>query len=225
MNGHPIGRTDRGYRHVSVSAFGSHPTTPWDPPIQSIWHDNSSHDNSEGHSNEDTSITSPHQPNPALSSAMSSSESHSPTRGITGRDALAPMQGLFALTPPQSARSGDQAADYRTSFAGEPLFDFQMLQTPGETTVRQRNVSEFGQTLRTGPDVVSTFLLSEVFVNASSLLLSYTEVMQQEMGLQRLYLSTLNEKSRLRSWIRVRLQAVVTVQNPRRCQEHSQIAF
>ncbi|KAK1920786.1 hypothetical protein DB88DRAFT_543025 [Papiliotrema laurentii] len=155
--GAPISRDDPGYRHASLSAFGSHPSTP----AHSLSQDNSS---SQGDPAEDAKSglnpvsTSFFPGSTSLTAAppwglSASRGAMSPPRINVQRanELIRPLQDFFRLSPPSTAGLSDSGRSgvrhSQRSFPGKPLVDMRISE--GVTLDRKgKGVGEFGEPLR-----------------------------------------------------------------------------
>ncbi|OCF34109.1 hypothetical protein I316_04057 [Kwoniella heveanensis BCC8398] len=167
-SGDPIPRDSEGYRHASVSAFGSHPATPT-RPARSIEHEHSSvslqspRDGSNDHNND--------SPVRLISPFSTPSRYDSPRTDETlpATAARVRMSYLFSPTPePRRSEDtggsgggndsrdsrGDDARENRRSYSGQPLVD-ESLRSP------HRGIGEFGEPLRR-PALLSPTLVPSV---------------------------------------------------------------
>ena len=184
-SGAPIRRTHQDYRHAALSVFGSMPSTPSRTPLQSPSQvqaqamSRTNTDQSHDHLRAGPLISpvSPSFSTPQGTSALpwspfipipnserrageSSQGAHDGDGGGRGedRDQLGPMRGLFVISPPPSAESpGGSSVDdththHRPSFVGQPLVDVRLSSGYPEA---RREVGEFGEPLRPGPENVS----------------------------------------------------------------------
>ncbi|WVQ62827.1 uncharacterized protein L199_000976 [Kwoniella botswanensis] len=130
--GIPIPRDTEEYRHVSVSAFGSHPSTPTRPGRFS------QHDSSQTH----RGIS----PVRLVSPGVSPSKTTKP-RPISGiGSTFHSIRNLFSSTPTPSPDVRDQGSsnkDKRRSYVGQSLVDDRLKKV-------NRSMGEFGEPLRQG---------------------------------------------------------------------------
>ncbi|WWC99060.1 hypothetical protein V866_005954 [Kwoniella sp. B9012] len=130
--GIPIPRDTEEYRHVSVSAFGSHPSTPTRPGRFS------QHDSSQ--TQRDIS------PVRLVSPGVSPSKTTKP-RPISGTGStFHSIRNLFSSTPTLSPDVRDQGSsdrDKRRSYVGQPLMGDRLNKV-------NRSIGEFGEPLRQG---------------------------------------------------------------------------
>nr|XP_031859281.1 uncharacterized protein CI109_005309 [Kwoniella shandongensis]KAA5526353.1 hypothetical protein CI109_005309 [Kwoniella shandongensis] len=145
-SGTPIYRTSSEYRHVSVSAFGSHPSTPTRPDPSSTDHTTSS-------------LSKYSQPSydPSSGPFFTPILSPSPAQARND-DTIRPIGNLFGvgLTRPHSVATeagSRDSGEVRRSWAGQPMID--------ENSLRQGHrgvIGEFGESLR--PPYVAPTLVS-----------------------------------------------------------------
>ncbi|KAK8861224.1 hypothetical protein IAR55_002043 [Kwoniella newhampshirensis] len=136
--GSPIYRDSSEYRHVSVSAFGSHPPAPARPPLSPKKRTTSSlsHLSSDTHGHVSAKLISP-LPSSSLALGRVSTDVD---------NTVQPLRNLFELTPPRSAGPGSRSREsdgVRRSYAGQPMI--------GEDHLRQGQrggIGEFGESIR-----------------------------------------------------------------------------
>ncbi|WWD08787.1 hypothetical protein V865_006900 [Kwoniella europaea PYCC6329] len=130
--GIPIPRDTEEYRHVSVSAFGSHPSTPTRPGRFS------QHGSSQSHRD-----VSPVR----LVSPLASPSKNTKPRPISGiGSTFHSIRNLFSSTPtpsPDVIEQGSSSRDNRRSYVGQPLVDDRVKKI-------KRSMGEFGEPLKQG---------------------------------------------------------------------------
>ncbi|WWC68864.1 uncharacterized protein I206_102800 [Kwoniella pini CBS 10737] len=144
--GIPIPRDAEEYRHVSVSAFGSHPSTPTRPARFSRPGSMSSTQQPSQRDLSPVKLISP------LVSPRKAQSAH-PNRPISGvGSTFHSIRNLFTFTPassPDIRNDTSVSRDNRKSYVGQPIIDERFEGT-------NRKVSEFGEPLKQGALVAST---------------------------------------------------------------------
>ncbi|WVW79902.1 hypothetical protein I302_101872 [Kwoniella bestiolae CBS 10118] len=141
--GIPIPRDTEDYRHVSVSAFGSHPSTPTRPGRFS------QHDSSQSHRD----LSPVRLVSPIASPSKTPKAQARPTSGIGST--FHSIRNLFSSTPTPSPGvigvAEGSSKDKRRSYVGQPLVDDRLKKV-------SRSMGEFGEPLKQGALVAPTIM-------------------------------------------------------------------